>query len=242
MWECLIGVRHRGCPISDTSAVLSDLAIQNVSKANLPGSFGRRLLYVRGAKTDVEQFEDICGNHDAVTDLTLVSESDAEEAYYAADIDYDDSTPSVLGIINSRGMFHHGSIGVKQGIEHWLVYSEEKSAIRELVDTIRSHDNTADVHRMVDLSELGHVGNIEHGILLSQLTEQQQATFRTALEMGYYDEDSETIVSDIADELGRHETTTWEHLHKAENTILTNIGEQLFAKRPLETGESGADR
>lgn len=242
MWECLVGVRHRGCPISDTSATLSDLAIQNVSKANVPGSFGRRLLYLRGGQADVEQFEDVCGGHDAVTDIRLVSEGEDEEAYYAVEIDYDDSNPSVLSLINSRGMFHHGSIGVKRGIEHWLVYSEQKSAIKELIDTIQSHDNTANVHRMVDLSELGHVGNIEHGILLSQLTERQRTTFQTALEMGYYDEDSETIVSDIADELGRHETTAWEHLNKAENTILTNVGEQLFSERPVVSRASEATR
>jgi predicted DNA binding protein len=233
MWECLVGVRHRGCPISDTSASLSSLSIRNVSKADIPGSFGRRLLYVRGKRDDVDRFEGICGSHDRVTDLQLVSKNEGTEAYFAAEIEYDDDNPSILSLINERGMFHHGSIGVQEGVEQWLVYSDGKENIQELADAIESHDNRVTIYRMVDLGELGHISNIEQGLLLSQLTNQQQKTFQTALDMGYYDEDSDTIVSDIASALDRHETTTWEHLNKAENAILTSVGNQLFASRTV---------
>lgn len=233
MWECLVGVRHRGCPISDTSASLSSLSIQNVSKADIPGSFGRRLLYVRGDREDVERFEDICGNHDRVDDLQIVSENEGTEAYFAAEIEYDDDNPSILSLINARGMFHHGSIGVRGGVEEWLVYSDQKEDIQALTAEIESNNNRVDVHRMVDLGELGHISNIEQGLLLSQLTNQQQRTFQMALEMGYYEDGNDTIVSDIADALDRHETTTWEHLNKAENAILTNVGEQLFSSRSV---------
>ena len=233
MWECLVGVRHRGCPISDTSDALQSISIQNVSKADIPGSFGRRLLYVRGNRDDVERFEDICRSHERVVDLQVVSKNEGTEAYYAVEIEYDDDNPSLLSLINERGMFHHGSIGVQEGVEQWLVYSAQKEDIQELTTEIESHDNRVTIYRMVDLGELGHISNIEQGLILSELTNQQQKTFQMALEMGYYEADNDTIVSDIADALDRHETTTWEHLNKAENAILTNVGDQLFASRTV---------
>lgn len=231
MWECLVGVRHRGCPISDTSDSLQSISIQNVSKADIPGSFGRRLLYVRGDRDDVERFEDICGSHERVVDLQVVSKNEGTEGYYAVEIEYDNGNPSILSLIHERGMFHHGSIGVQRGVEQWLVYSSQKEAIQELTAEIKSHDNEVTIYRVVDLGELGHISNIEQGFILSELTNQQQKTFQMAFEMGYYEADNDIIVSDIADALDRHETTTWEHLSKAENAILTNVGDELFASR-----------
>lgn len=229
MWECLIGIRHRGCPISDASASISGLSIKNFSKATIPGKWGRRLLYVRGRPEEIDHFEDTFETHDRVADVQLVSKNDGTEAYFAAEIEYDDENPSVLSFINERGIFHHGSIGVENGIELWLLYSDQKDDIRQLTADIESYDNRVTIDRIVDLDELGHISNIEQGLLLSELTAEQQKTFRMALEMGYYDEPNDVIMSDIADALDKHETTAWEHLNKAENAILTNIGNEIFA-------------
>lgn len=235
MWECLLAVRHCGCPVSDTSAELRSLRMQHVSKAKIPNSFGKRLIYVNGDTDDVSEFATVFDEHDRVLDLQLVSKNAESEAYFAAEIEYDPDNPSILSLINQRGMFHHGSIGIQEGIEHWLLYSKEKTEIKQLSDEIESHNNSVTIDRIVDLSGVGHISNIEQGMLFSQLTDQQLKTFQTALLMGYYEEDSDTIVKDIAEELNRHDSTTWEHLNKAENVILTNIGNQLFSTREAET-------
>lgn len=232
MWECLLGIRHRGCPISDTSFSFPGVSIQNVSRADIPGKKGRRLLYVRGNLDEIDDFAAACRGHDGIVSLERVSDDGTGEAYFAAEVKYDGANPSILSILNSKGVFYHGSVMVQEGIEHWLVYSEEKSAIQNLTTELESYENTVNVYRMVDLSELGHIGDIQFGNLLAQLTDQQRKTFRTALELGYYDGESETTVSDIAGELDLHETTTWEHLNKAENAILTDVGSSLFSTVP----------
>lgn len=228
MWECLLGVRHKKCPISDTSVANPSITIQNVSRADIPGTHGRRLLFLRGDPDEIDNFEQECRNHEGVVSLDQVSDS-GDEAYFAAELKYQASNPSVLSILNSMGIFHHGSIMVQEGVEHWLVYCEEKSTIRNLEAELESHDNDVFLYRMVDLSDIGHISDMQHGMLLSQLTTRQRTAFRTALELGYYDGESDMTVSDIADELDLHETTTWEHLNKAENAILTDVGSSLFS-------------
>lgn len=237
MWEFLLGIRHVGCPISDTSASLPNISIQNVSRADVPGSFGRRLLYIRGDAEEIGQFGQTCRDHNRIVNVQLISEDERTETYYVIEIDYETENPSILSMFNSHGVFHHGSILIQKGIEHWLVYSNEKTTIQDLIDKIETHENNVTVFRMVDLDELGHTNSIGHGHILSQLTTQQRATFRTALEMGYYNNDSDTVVSDIADELNRHETTTWEHLKKAENTILTDIGNEFFSSQSIDVSQ-----
>lgn len=235
MWESLVGIRHRGCPISDTSDSLPNITIQNVSRTNIPDGFGRRLLYIRGDGEEVNRFEETCLAHDQIVDVECISGTEGTDAYYTIDIEYKTENPSILSIFNSRGIFYHGSILVQSGIEHWLLYTSEKKAIQKLIEEIESYENSVSVYRTVDLGELGHIQSIEYGLVLSELTNQQQRTFRAALEMGYYENDSDTVVEDIADELDRHETTTWEHLKKAENSILTNIGNRLFSSRTIDT-------
>ena len=229
MWECLLGVRHRGCAISDTSHTLPGLSIKNVSRADIPGNHGRRLLHLGGDPDEIDDFAVECRGHEGVVSLRRISDDDIGEAYFAAEIRYGESNPSILSIFNSEGVFHHGSIVVQEGIEHWLVYSEDKSTIQDLKAELESHDNDVHLYRMVDLAELGHIGDIQFGTLLSQLTARQRSTLQTALELGYYDGESATTVSDIASELDLHETTAWEHLSKAENAVLTDIGSRLFS-------------
>ena len=53
-------------------------------------------------------------------------------------------------------------------------------------------------------------------------------TRHVSLSLGYYESDVDVKTEDIAEELGVHQSTVWEHLKKAENTILTTIGQQLF--------------
>jgi predicted DNA binding protein len=230
MWECLLGVRHRGCPISDTSASFPAISVQNISKADIPGNRGRRLLHLRGDPDDIAEFVETCRNHESVLSLQRVSSDGSREAYLTAEIEYDDANPSILSILNARGVFHHGgAISVQRGVEHWLVYSERKTTIQEFVGEIESYDNDVSLYRSVNLVETDRIRNVEFGLQLPQLTERQRSTFRTALELGYYDGDSSTTIDDIATDLDLHETTAWEHLKKAENAILTDVGSRLFS-------------
>jgi predicted DNA binding protein len=239
MWECLLGVRHRGCPISDTSASFPDVSVLNVSKADIPGDRGRRLVYLRSDPDDIEAFEAACRAHESTVTCQRMSDGErGNDAYFVTEVEYDEANPSVLSLLNSQGIFHQGTIMVQRGVEHWRVYSEEKSTIQDLASELEAYDNDVFLYRLVDLHELGHVNDVEFSLLLSQLTERQRIAFQTALELGYYDGSSAVTVSDIAEELAVHETTAWEHLKKAENAILTEVGNHLFSTLEFEEAQA----
>jgi len=45
-----------------------------------------------------------------------------------------------------------------------------------------------------------------------------------ALRQGYYDDDADVTTETLAEELDLHQSTVWEHLSKAENAVLTEVG------------------
>lgn len=231
MLEASLGVRHTGCPMSDTSSRFPNVSIQNVAGVDSPGEYGRRLIYLRGDSDDIDGFTAACRNHERVSEFRQASERSDTEVYFTFTMRNRDTNPSILNILTSKGVFNHGATSVRDGIEHWLVYSEERATVAELIEEIESHDNEVTLFGIVNLRETTDMTNVEAGIPLSQLTDRQRTTFQVALDLDYYESDGDTTVSDIAAELGLHETTAWEHLNKAENAILTEVGRRYFPDR-----------
>lgn len=59
--------------------------------------------------------------------------------------------------------------------------------------------------------------------MFASLTERQQETLLTALDLGYYEVPREATHQDIADELGRTAATVGEHLRRIERTVFQEI-------------------
>jgi len=59
--------------------------------------------------------------------------------------------------------------------------------------------------------------------VFASLTERQQETLLTALDLGYYEVPREATHQDIADELGRTAATVGEHLRRIERTVFREI-------------------
>ena len=76
MWECLLGIRHRDCPISDTSYSFPGVSIQNVSRADIPGNRGRRLLHLTGSPDEIDDFAAECRSHEGIVSLERVSDDE----------------------------------------------------------------------------------------------------------------------------------------------------------------------
>jgi len=232
MWECLLGVRHNGCPVSDISYTNSRLELRNISRTEVPGGHGRRLLYVRGEPDELTSFLNDCEAHDGIIDYDVLTEADDGAAYVVLDVSYVGSNPSVQSLLDANRIFQYGAISVRDGVERWLLYARQKSAFRNLKSDLESYDNTVDIHRIVDLSEIEPISEFQFGAILTDLTDRQKTVLRHALECGYYTGDTGTTVNDIAAGLDLHETTVWEHLSKAENRILTRVGRNLFSEPP----------
>lgn len=229
-WEASIGVRHTGCPISDTSSEFPGVSVQTVSCIDVRGSQSRRLLSLSGESREIEEFAEAFRSHASADGVQRVSESSDSKAYYTMEVAYSDDNPSIMGLIDEHGVFNHGPTDVRRGTEQWVVYGRPRFRIERLVTEIERYDNAVEIHRLSELNEPTDLLRDTGGnSFVCQLTDRQRTTFETALRMEYYEADAETTIADIGEELGVHETTAWEHLKKAENKTLTEVGARAFS-------------
>lgn len=229
MREVLISVRHHGCPLSDTSARHPEVHIQNLSKGQLADGHAKRLFCLRGDPKAIRAFTTEFQTHSAVQQFERVAGQDGSStAYFSSEIAYNRDNPSILSRIHNKGCFQHNTVSVKRGKEHWKVYTEETETVQELVAELEALENEVTLYRSIDLESLEETQSFDFATLLTDLTPQQQVAFEAALSLGYYESDADVTTEDVAAELDVHQTTVWEHLKKAENMILTTVGEQLF--------------
>lgn len=228
MWEAELAVRHYGCPVSDVSSSNSAVRIENVSRVRLAGGEAKRLLAVDGAEHDVTTFAEDYREHDATVEFERVSGGDASRAYFISEVNYPADNPSILKLIDDAGCFQYSTVVVEHGIEHWVVYTRHKDALRRLVDAIEDRSNNVRLARNIDVGPISDEEAIHYHALRSELTKQQLAAFEAALELGYYAENDQATISDIAAFLDVHHSTAGEHIKRAENTLLSEVGRHLF--------------
>lgn len=236
MREVLISIRHHGCPVSDTSAAHPDVHIQNLSKGQLANGTAKRLLCLRGSPDAMAAFTADFQSHPAVERFERVAGGDdASIAYFASEIAFDGENPSILSLIHDRGCFQHSTVSVKQGMEHWKVYTEDAATVQELVDELEALGNEVTLYRSMDMESLAETASFDIATMLAELTARQQAVLEVALSLGYYDTATDVTTEDVAAEFDLHQSTVWEHLKKAENTILQSVGQQLVSEKTLDS-------
>jgi len=229
MRRTVLGIRHTGCPVSETSAAFPAVHLQHLSRVRAGNGSGRRLFRVRADRETVESFVEAFRNHDGVSELETVSTADGGSTVYCSvTIQYRPENPSVLSVVLDHNCHYHPTVTVQRGIEHWVLYTDRKRTVSDVVDDVETFGNSLETYRTVDMTRTRFETD-ELVTLLSLLTERQRETVETALEMGYYDGETSRTIEEIADALGVHETTAWEHLKKAENAILSEVGERLFS-------------
>lgn len=228
MWEAELAVRHHGCPVSDVSISHPGIRLENVSRVRLSDGGAKRLLALDGDEAAVDAFAAEFREHDATLGFERVSGDEAQRPYFISDIEYSNANPSILSLIDRAGCFQYSTVVVEHGIEHWLVYTREKSSLRTLVGTLEERKNNVELARNVDVGPISDEQAIHHDALRSELTEKQLAAFEAALELGYYDDTDRATVEDIAGMLDVHRSTAGEHIKRAENTLLSEVGGYLF--------------
>jgi predicted DNA binding protein len=235
MWETELAIRHNGCPVSDVSSAHPAVRFENVRRVGSANGRAKRLLCFEGERAAVDAFVEDFRAHPATESLERVSSDDGSRAsYYISEVEYSDENPSIRYLIEQAGCFRHPTVVVRGGIEHWTIYTRSKEAVREFLDSVERVDNNVAVVRNVDIGPITDQAAIQHAPLRSELTDGQVRAFRAALELGYYREDERVTIADIADRLNVHRSTAGEHVKRAENTLLSEIGARLF---PGEAGE-----
>jgi len=228
MHEIELAVRHNGCPVSETSDQYPNVKLRNISKSQVGDGVNKRLLGLSGPREAVESFAGTFRDREKVRSFDRVSNMETSPVYYSATIEYSEG-PSIAKLVTENGCYQNSTVLVKHGIEHWIVYTEDESEVQGLIDDIESHGNDIVGYRSVDVGAISSAKLYGYETLFAQLTDAQREAFETALEAGFYEHGSEVTVEDVADRVGRHHTTVWEHLDKAEDTILHEVGKRLFA-------------
>lgn len=229
MWEVILGIRHRGCPVSDTSAKHPAVHVENLSKGQHPDGGAKRLLSLRGSEEQTNAFVADFRAHDSGIRFERIPGGSDEVAYYTADIEYESDNPSMLSVMYANGCYQHSSVSVREGVETWKLYTETKPGVHELIADVEERDNDVRTYQSRNLGEIDDAASMEFESLATRLTARQRTVLEAALQHGYYDPDSEVTTETIGEELDLHQSTVWEHLSKAENAVLTEVGRHLFS-------------
>lgn len=228
MWEAELAIRHHGCPVSDICYQHPTIRLENVSCVRVSDGLAKRLLRVDADEEPLEQFANDFRNHEAVKSLEEVSGKSSQDAYFVSRIKFSRDNPSILRLIDQTGCFRYSDVVVQHGIEHWVVYTQEKRSLRNLVAVLEKQNNNVELMRNVDIGPLTDESAIRNAALRDELTEKQIAAFQAALELGYYDQDDRATIDDIADLLEVHRSTAGEHIKRVETTLLSEMGRHLF--------------
>jgi len=228
MWEVLVGIRHEGCPISDTGKNNPTVHVQNLVRTRyLDNEISNQLLGLRGDPEDIEDFIQDLNAHRRSSVMETYATTE-RETYVAVEMLYEQENPSIPEIIHQNKCYHRGATNVNSGIEHWTIYTNESDVTNRLTRDIETYGNTIEKYRTKRLSEGNGIESLQFSTLLLELTPRQQEVFEKAFSQGYYEKDEDETIADVADSLDIHHSTVGEHLKKAENTLLSEIGEQLF--------------
>jgi predicted DNA binding protein len=229
MREIQLGIHHTGCPLSQISQQYREVSIKNLCITEVDNKTSKRLIYLYGDNEQLAEFRETFQNHPSVLEFRRVTANYFDRFdYYSTKIKYSDDHASILDVFNSFGAYQQGVVPVDSGIEKWTIYTEEKFEVGNLITELERAGNKVKLFRNSDIGDLTEGDYLILEYILMELTERQQSVFQAALELGYYNEEAEITLEDISDELDLHFTTVAEHLDKAENTMLTFIGERLF--------------
>ncbi len=237
MWETLLAIRHYGCPVSDVCALHPDVQLQNISRSEIHGRTSKRILCAQGDPTTLDSFAETFRDREEVHRFETLGGSGGKTRYFSVSMEYDSTNPSIARLIEEHGCFQHNTVPVRKGIEQWTIYSRRKSVVRAVADAVESLDNDVDIRRSKDCTEFAPNNPLKFASLRKELTQRQIHAFRTALELGYY-RSGDISMEDLGHAMDLHPSTAWEHLKKAENVLLTEIGLRLFPQQP--TNEEAA--
>lgn len=229
MREVTLRVRHYGEPESDVSAAHPKITLRSVSSLSGSAAERKRIVEFRGPTDEIESFLDEFASADSVINVEPFSSLDNERVFVG--LTYDSyKWDSIARRLADRGVHYRAGTTIRNGWEHWTLYLDEDDDLSEVVESLEAAGNDTELVRDVSLDELDGEEHLALSRLLEDLTERQQEVLAVATDMRYYDAGSNVRVEDVADEIGLAQTTTWEHLSRAEEKVMAEVSEYLAAR------------
>lgn len=222
MREVTFRIRHHGGPESEVSARHPEVTFRSVSSMTGSGTERKRIIELMGPTADIESFIDEFGEADAVIEAEPLSPVTGNHAYVALILD----TGGWDGIreqLSEMGIHYRTGTTISGGIERWTVYIEADDDLAAVMRELEAGGNEVELARNVELSSIERPPGMPASGILDGLTTRQREVLATAIAVGYYDHGSSVGVEDVADELGLGSTTVWEHLSRAESSVMNAL-------------------
>lgn len=226
MREVVLRVRHRGEPEEVVSAEFPNVTMRSVSSMTGRDDERRRIIELVGEPESIEKFIERFRETDPIQKAEPLSSLGGKRVYVSMTFDMT-QWDSISERLSDMGVHHRMGTTISGGWERWTLYLEDPDQLAEIIDRLEAADNDVRLVRNVELSEMTMEPQLDASNLLMMLTPKQREALQTAIDTGYYGVDHETTVEEIADELGVSQTTAWEHLARAEEKVMDEIGEHL---------------
>ena len=235
MREVTLRVRHHGEPESDISADHPAVTLQSVSSLSGSTDERKRIVEARGPSGAIDAFFDEFRDASAVKEANRLSGPDTNRVLVAVTFD-SYQWDSIAQRLSDFGIHYRVGTTIRAGWEHWTLYLDEDDEISAVVDSLEAAGNETELVRSVSVDNLENNRQLVLSEILQNLTDRQQEVLAVATAMGYYDEGSTVRIEDVAENMDLAGTTTWEHLSRAEETVMTEIADLLTSREGIEGG------
>lgn len=226
MREVTLRVRHHGAPESDISAEFPEVTLRSVSSLTGSATERKRIVEFTGPAEDIAEFLDAFGQAASVLAAEPFSPLTNDRVFVG--ITYDSSRwDSIAQQLTDIGVHYRVGTDIQNGWEYWTLYLDAGDNLAAIVDTLEQAGNTTELVRDVSLDEVEGRQHLALSRMLDDLTDRQSGVLAAAVASGYYDSGTHVTVEDVSERVGLARTTTWEHLSRAEEKIMAEVGEFL---------------
>lgn len=231
MRQVTLRVRHHGEPESDVSAAHPGVTLRSISSLTGRDDERKRIVEVRGDPDAIPPFLDEFRAADPVLDVQALSPLGAPRVHAAMTYDAT-SWDSIAERLSELGLHYQTGTEISAGWEYWTVYLGDGDDLSALVGALEAGGNDVELVRDVELDAAEPRPQLDTTRFTEALTTRQRDVLATAIALGYYGVDGDADLAAVAAADGAHVSTVWEHLARAEATVMASVGELLDARRP----------
>lgn len=231
MREVTLRVRQYDEPESDVSAAHPDVVLRSVTSVTRATGGRKRIVELVGPSDEVNAFARDLAACDDVSDVSALGDLDGEDTYVA--VTYPRDWRGLADRFRDFGVHFRGETTMQAGWAHWTLYLDDGDDLASLVRSLEASGNGVELVRDVTTQTVEGPEQFALTRMLDALTDRQAEVLATAIAMGYYGPSSDTAIDDVADSVGVASTTAWEHLARAEQKVMSEVGNHLAASRGL---------
>jgi predicted DNA binding protein len=226
MREVTLLIRHHGEPESDVSANYPQVTLRSRSSMTGRTTSRKRIIEVTGDPEVIPAFLEEFGEADPIRDIEPLSPVDQERVYVAMTYDAY-QWDSISERLSDMEVHYRNGTTITAGWERWTLYLDDDDDINEIRASLEAAGNDTELVRNVELSEVGVTNQLDMFEFVQELTPRQREVLTLAIREGYYETGRDTSIEALADLVGVAPTTTWEHLKRAEQKVMTELYDYL---------------